>query len=370
MLPRALRHLAALLAVLPALAGAQILIGQTAGFSGPVAAGVKETTEGAKLWIDAVNARGGVNGQKIELLSMDDQFEPKLAADNAKALIVDKGVLAMFLSRGTPHTEAIRPLLDEHKLALVAPSTGAMVLHEPVNPHIFNVRAPYQREAERAVNHLATIGMTRVAVLHVDDSFGKDAAAGAAKGFAKARMQAVVVASFDRSKPDLGPAVDKIVAADAQAVLFFGSGSAIVDGMKLLRAKGSRAQLITLSNNASAGFVKSLGEMAHGTIVTQVFPGEHNLSLPLVKDAVDLARAKGLAGVSPAMMEGFAAARVLVEALRRAGAKPTREAVVRALNGMDIYDLGGMKLSFSPTEHTGLNYTELSIVGADGRFIR
>ena len=128
---------------------AQILIGQTAGFSGQVAAGVKETTDGALLYIDAINAKGGVNGQKIELISLDDKFDPKLAAENARTLIEDKNVLALFLNRGTPHTEAILPLLDKHGVVLVAPSTGAMVLHQPVRKYIFNVRATYQREAEK-----------------------------------------------------------------------------------------------------------------------------------------------------------------------------------------------------------------------------
>ena len=358
------------LALLPALAGAQILIGQTSGFSGPVAAGVKETTDGAKLWIDAVNARGGINGQKIELLSLDDQFDHKLAAANAKTLIVDKNVVALFLNRGTPHTEAIRPLLEEHRVALVGPSTGAMVLHTPVHPYIFNVRATYQREAEKAVQHLATIGMTRIAVLHVDDSFGADAAAGATKGFQAAKLQPAAVAKYDRAKPDFAAPVDAIVKADAQAVLFFGSGQAVLDGIVALRAKGSKAQIVTLSNNASGGFVKLLGEHARGVIVTQVFPNERSLSLPMVKEAVELAKAKGLPGVSPAMMEGYASAKVLVEGLRRAGPKVTRESVTAALNTLNGFDLGGMKVSYSPGSHTGLGYAELSIIGADGKFVR
>ena len=88
-------------------AQAQILVGQTAGFTGPVAAGVKETTDGAKLYIDSINAKGGVHGQKIELVSLDDKFDPKLAAENARKLVEEQNVLALFLNRGTPHTEAI-----------------------------------------------------------------------------------------------------------------------------------------------------------------------------------------------------------------------------------------------------------------------
>ena len=154
--------LATLLVVLSTSAQAQILIGQTAGFTGSVAAGVKETTDGARLYIDAINAKGGVNGQKIELLSLDDKFDPKLAAENARQLIEEKNVVALFLTRGTPHTEAIVPLLDKHGVPLIGPSTGAMSLHQPVRRHVFNVRATYQREAEKAVLHLATSGMNKM----------------------------------------------------------------------------------------------------------------------------------------------------------------------------------------------------------------
>lgn len=358
-------------ACLPLPARAQLLIGQTAGFSGTVEASVKETASGAKLYLDAVNERGGVHGQKIELIQLDDAFDPKRAAANARQLITEHKVLALFLTRGTPHNEAIMPLLDEHKLALVAPSTGAMSLHEPVHPYVFNVRATYQREAERAVRHLSLIGLTRIAVLQVDDSFGADAMAGALKGFAAVNKQPVLVEKFDRARPDFGPIVPKVVQADAQAVLFIGSGSAVANGLKALRAGGSRAQVVTLSNNASTGFIKSLGEHARGTIVTQVFPYERSMAAPIVKEALDLARARGGGiEISPALMEGFAAAKVLVEGLRRAGPNPTRERIVAALNSLRSYDIGGMEVSFSPTDHTGTEYSDLSIIDESGRFRR
>ena len=148
-----------------------------------------------------------------------------------------------------------------------------------------------------------------------------------------------------------------------------GSGTAVVDGMKALRQAGSRAQLITLSNNASAGFLQQLGEHARGLIVSQVFPSERSIATPLVKDAQALARAKQLE-LSPAMIEGFAAARVLTEALRKAGRNPTREGLQAALNGLRNVDLGGLELSFSPQDHTGLAYVDLAIVGEDGHFRR
>jgi branched-chain amino acid transport system substrate-binding protein len=351
-------------------ASAQIYVGQTSGFSGPVASGVKENTDGAKLYLEHVNRNGGVHGQSVLLVSVDDKFEPKLAAQNARQLITERNVVALFMNRGTPHTEAIRPLLEEFKVPLVAPSTGAMILHKPVHPWIFNVRATYQREAEKAVSHLASTGVTRIGVIQVDDSFGVDVATGAAKGFAGAKLQPVFHEKFDRTTPDFAKALDRVVATEPQAILFIGSAGAVTDGMKALRARGSRAQVVTVSNNASAGFIKMLGDHARGTIVSQVFPYERSLSAPMVKEAHDLAVAKGLEGVTPAMLEGYAGAKVLVEGLKRSGPSPTRQRLRDALESMRKVDIGGLEVNYSPASHTGLDYADLSIIGADGKFRR
>ncbi len=349
---------------------AQILIGQTAGFTGAVGAGVKETTEGAKLYIDAVNAKGGVNGQKIELISLDDKFEPKLAGENALKLIQENNVLALFLTRGTPHTESMLPHLDKYGVPLVGPSTGAMVLHQPVKKHVFNVRATYQREAEKAVTHLISMGITRIGLVYADDSFGADGVAGAQKGFAAAKLQPAVLEKFNRSKPDFGPIAPKVVQSNAQAIIMVASGQAVVDGLKAFRAAGSAAQVVTLSNNASTGFIKSLGDNARGVIVTQVFPYERSIAYSMVKEAQELSKAKGAGDISPAMLEGFAAAKVLVEGLRRAGPKPTREKIQAALEGIRKFDIGGLEVNYSPEDHTGLDFADLSIIGTDGKFRR
>ena len=322
------------------------------------------------LYLDAVNAKGGVNGQKIELVSLDDKFDPKLAGENARKLIEEQNVLAMFLTRGTPHTEAMIPLLEKNGVALIGPSTGAMVLHQPVRKYIFNVRATYQREAEKAITHLASMGISRVALVYADDSFGADAIQGAQKGLAAAKLTAVVSEKVDRAKPDFAPIAAKVAKADAQAVLMVASGSAVVDATNALRTVGSAAQIVTLSNNASSGFIKSLGANARGVIVTQVFPNERAVTYPMVKEAQELAKTKGLTEISPAMLEGFAAAKVLVEGLKRAGPKPTRDKIQTALESIKKLDLGGLEVNFSSEDHTGLDFADLSIIGTDGRFRR
>jgi len=239
-----------------------------------------------------------------------------------------------------------------------------------VRKYIFNVRATYQREAEKAMTHLASMGITRIAVVYADDSFGADGVAGAQKGLAAAKLTPVVLEKFDRAKPDFAPVAAKVAKADTQAVLMIASGSAVVDGSNALRAAGSAAQIVTLSNNASGGFIKSLGNNARGVIVTQVYPNERAVTYAMVKEAQELARAKGLQEISPAMLEGFAAAKVLVEGLKRAGPKPSRDRIHAALEGIKKFDLGGLEVSYGPDDHTGLDFADLSIIGTDGRFRR
>ena len=351
-------------------ASAQIVIGQTAGFSGAVAAGVKETTDGAKLLIDSVNERGGINGQKIELVSLDDKFDPKIAAVNARTLVTEKRAIALFLTRGTPHAEAILPVLEEFRVPLVAPSTGAMVLHAPLKRWVFNVRSTYQRESEKAVALLQAIGVTTIGVIHVDDSFGKDAMTGAEAGFIAAKLKPAFILKYDRAKPDFAELATTTRLTSPQAVMAFGSGVHVADAQKAIRAAGSRAQVVTLSNNASSGFVKGLGENGRGTIVTQVFPNERSISSPMVKEALTLARARGGTEVSPAMLEGFAAAKILIEGLRRAGTNPTGEKLRVALEAIRGFDVGGLDVTYSPSDHTGLDVVDLSIISKDGRFTR
>lgn len=348
---------------------AQLLIGQTTSMTGPASSSVKENIVGVDLVINHVNATGGIHGEKLVLLRKDDAFEVPRAAENARTLIEDDKVLAMFMTRGTPHALATLPILDKHGVPLVAPSSGAWVLHQPVKKNVFNVRSPYQREAQKAIEHLITIGLQRIAVVHAADAFGADALAGAKIGFDKAGKSATVLIAADRDKPDYAAIVPKLVDAQVQAVLWIGTAESVANVVRALREARSAAQVVTLSNTASGGFIKQLGAHSAGVVVTQVFPSERALAHPMVNEATKLARAAGVS-LSPAALEGFASAKVLVEGLRRAGPKPTRAKLQAALESIRGYDLGGgLEISYSPQDHTGIDFTEMSII-SDGRFKR
>lgn len=343
-------------------------IGMVAGFSGPVAGLAQESAEGAKLYLDAFNAQGGLRGQPVELVTQDDRYDPATAAAAARRLAED-GVLALMLSRGTGPTEAMLPVLKAQRLPLIAPVTGADSLHEPLQPWVFHLRASHQREAERAVRHLAGIGVKRITIVQVNDAYGTDAGKGAIRGLDAAKLRAMSHLRFDRNRPNLAPTMQAVARAGIEAVVLIGPGYAVVEGIKALRAAGSTAHVATLSNNASADFVKALGEQARGVIVTQLFPYERSTANPLVREALGLARAAGRSELTPAQLEGFAAAKLVVEALKRAGRDPGRDDLVKALEGGRI-DLGGLQLQYSDRDHGGLEFADVSIIGPDGKFWR
>jgi ABC-type branched-subunit amino acid transport system substrate-binding protein len=351
----------------------QIRIGQTTALTGPASSAVNEINIGAKLYLSAVNAEGGINGQQIELISLDDNNKAATAAENAEKLINDQRVVGLFLSRGTPQTQAILPHLASGRIPLIAPSTGAMALHNPVNPWVFNVRASYQREAEVVVRHLGLTGLDKVALVYVNDSFGEDAIQGAMKVFKQASVTPAMVQTVEREKPNYAPLIRKLSELKPLGVVIIGSPTSVIAGVKAIRAAGLRATVATLSNNAAGGFISGLGDDAGNVIVSQVFPSERRLAVPMIAEASRMAAAKKVAQLTPAMIEGFAAAKVLVAGLKRAEKESkviTRQSLKRGLESLERFDIGGLEISYSASDHTGLDFADLSIIGADGTFRR
>ncbi|MGZ5033610.1 MAG: ABC transporter substrate-binding protein [Usitatibacter sp.] len=365
----------ALLAVLSLSVHAQLKIGVSGPLEGKNAGSMLEILKGAEIYIQQVNQAGGIRGQKVVLVARDDNFEVGRTVAVVRQLIEQDGVLALMLVRGTPHNEAILPLLAQHKVALIGPSTGAMVFHQPVNPYVFNVRTAYQLEAKKLVALLKTTQMHKIAVLYVNDGFGKDVLAGLIDGFLEANLQPTAVVAFDRdaaakdSNAFVLPHLPQLLKAEPEVVIIVGAGLAVKNAIFAVRAAGSTAKIATLSNNASTAFVKMLGTNARGVIVSQVFPDEKDHMNGFVREA-QIAAHKEKVTLMPGMMEGFAAAKVAVQALKNAGPAPTRASVLRALETMDRFDMGNVYIGYSARDHTGLELTDLSIISRDGSFLR
>jgi len=350
--------------------GGEILIGQTSSFSGPIAGEVREQTAGAKIYLDWVNANGGVHGRQIRLVSLDDGFDAKRAAENARTLI-QQGVFALFLTRGTPQNEAILPVLRETGTPLIAPSTGATSMHLPVNPLVFNVRTRYQTEAQQSIAQLTSQGITNIAIVHVNDSFGKDCLQGFLAGMKNSGVQPAGIFSYDRKSGDTSEVAAKVIALAPQAVVTAGHSKPLADLIRKLREAGLvGVQMVTLSNLSSQSFLKDLGNAARGTIVMQVFPDPRLEKTHIAVELHHLAAAQPDFVMSHMALEGFAAAKVLTEGLRRAGPNPTRASFIAGLQSMRDYDLGGLKLSYTAGDHTGLSFVEASMVTRNNRFVQ
>lgn len=343
-------------------------IGNSGPSTGPNSASMLELLDGAKLYFDAVNASGGIKGRRVEFLQRDDNFEVPRTVANVGKLIDDDRVDALLLVRGTPHNEAILPLIDRAGVPLIGPSTGAMILHQPVKRNVFNVRTAYRLEARKLALVLGDLGKQRISVIHPQDSFGDDVAQGIVEGLAERSLRPAGVHKFDRATVDVEKTVAEVRRAGPDAIVLIGAGNAVVKGVAALRKEGIQVPIATVSNNASTGFIKALGPNANGVMVTQVFPDERVAGIPLTREATRRARERNLE-LTPAMLEGYAAAKVAAEALLRCPGNCSRADLVRALESLDL-DLGGVRLAYSPTDHSGMDFTDLSIIDKSGRFRR
>ncbi len=346
-----------------------ILLGQTADYSGPQAAAVKETTAAAIAYFNKINAEGGVRGKKIELRTMDDGFDPKRSVENVKKLAEDKALIALFLSRGTANAEALLPVLTEIKVPLLGPVGGSQPMHKPANRYLFNLRTQTQTEVFKAIMQLNAQGLTQLAVVYTDDAFGKDAVQGFDKALAERNLKPLVRAIIPRGSTDVAEAVDKLAAAKPQATVGICIAKACAALLKAMRAKGVSSQFLSLANTSSNSYIKELGADARGVMVTQVFPYPLSDATPVGKELNELA-ARAKFEPSYATMEGMIAAKVMVEALKRAGANPTPEKVTIALESLRNYDVGGFSVGFGPGDRTGSEYVDLSIISKAGKFIR
>lgn len=348
-----------------ALAQDRIVVGQSVELSGQATG--RENMLGALAYLDWLNKQGGIHGRQVELRTYDDKRDPAQTLANTKRLLNDDGAVALFGYRSTPTVEKVLPLLQSAKVALVAPFSGAQSLHHPFNPYVFHLRASYQDEAKKMVESLATLQISKVAVLYQDDAFGRDGLEGFRRSLDTHKLTPLITAKYDRKDLDVGPAVAEIAAARPQAVMMACTPSACADFIRQMRKRGSQPQFLMLSNVNSEEFFRSLGEEGRGIGVMQVMPYPRDVGAMVVREFQRVL--KGMPHPPPASyaaLEGFVAAKLLAEGLRRAGPAPTREKLVRALEQMREIDLGGVHVGYAPADRRGSQFVELTIIGKNG----
>ena len=347
-----------------------ILIGESAAFSGPAQALGNEMRAGATAYFQAINAAGGINGRRIELRSLDDGYEPDRAAANTRKLI-DDGVFVLFGYVGTPTSNASKPIFTAARVPFVGPFTGAESLRNPVNRYIFNVRASYFDETEKIVGQLAGQTLNRIAVFYQNDDYGKAGLLGAERAMARRDLKIVATGTVERNTVDVAAAVAAIGKADPQGVVMISAYKSCAAFIKAMRAAGYNPQFMNVSFVGSKALAQESGPAGRGVGITQVVPFPWNIASPIVKEYQQLYTASTKKDdYSFTSLEGFISARVLVEGLRRTGPDLTRERFINAMENMREVDVGGFLVTFTPTNHSGSRFVELTVIGKDERFLR
>jgi ABC-type branched-subunit amino acid transport system substrate-binding protein len=348
----------------------RILLGQAAVFSGPAAQLGIQMRNGIRAYLDYANDRGGVHGRRIELVTEDDKYEASVAPLASKKLIEEHRVFALLGYVGTPTGAAHLPVTMQARVPLVGMFTGAEILRVPFNRYVFHVRASYYDETEKIVEQVVSTGGKKIAVFHQADSYGEAGRKGTEIALTKRGMKIHSLGTVERNTVKVEDAVKSIHGSEPDAVVMVSAYSSCAEFIRQMRKVGSGATFYNVSFVGSKALADALGAEGSGVAISQVVPFPWSTSVPVVKEYQQLAKKAGFADYNFSAMEGFLTAKVMVEALKRAGKNPTREGLVDALEKMQDVDLGGFYVSYSPKNHAGSKFVDLTIIGRSGKFLR
>ncbi|MFZ6647060.1 ABC transporter substrate-binding protein [Undibacterium sp. TJN25] len=348
-----------------------ITLGQSAALTGPAAQLGIEMRDGAQAYFDHVNATGGVGGRQIILKTLDDGYEAEKAVANTKQLVEKDDVFSLFGYVGTATSNAALPLVAKENLPFFAPFTGAQSLREPFNRNIFNIRASYFEETEKIIQHITTLSLNRIAVFYQDDAYGKTGLEGVIRAMKKRNIDIVATATVERNSVDVSKAIAQMKQAKPQAIVMISAYTSCAAFIKGMLKDGEVSPIFwNISFVGSQALSKELGAEGRGVMISQVMPAPWDDINPVVKEYKNLylktpGRVPGYVS-----LEGFIAAKVFVEGLKRAGNNLSRESFVKAMEGISSHDVGGFQVKFSGNNHNASHFVDLTVIGKDGKFMR
>ena len=346
-----------------------VVIGQSAPLTGANAELGNDIRNGALAYFKKVNDAGGVYGRKIELATLDDANQVPRADENTKKLVEELGVFALFGYASATLSRPALPTVEKHGVPFLAPFTGADPMRV-FNKHVYNMRASYAEELEKIVDHFVPLGVKRFSIVYYDDVVGRENLNAVERALKNRNLSAVSVASFkDRAKPDIAAGMKEVAKGSPDVVILTTLYKASADFVKLARRSGMSAQFASNSFPGASPLAKELGAEGPGVIVATVVPPPTKRTIAVVKEYQEaIEKLLGKKDYSFTSLESYIGAKVLTEALKRAGPKPTREAFMRALDSMTSFDAGGYFVSFSPSNHNGSSFVELTVIGRDQKF--
>lgn len=345
----------------------KVIVGQVAAQSGPAAALGAGMRTGILAAFAEANAKGGVNGRQLVLISKDDTYEPMDSEAMTHRIIEEDKVFALLGPVGTPTSKAAQPVAQSAGVPFIGPFTGAGFLRDPKLTNVVNLRASYDQETEAWIAYLVdSHKIDKIAIFYQDDAFGQAGLNGVKKALDKRGKTLVAEASFQRNTNDVMPALAKIQAASPQAVVMVGPYGPCATFIKAANAANLRALYMNISFVGSEALVEELRGKTDGVIVSQVVPLPWDKSLQVVREYQMALAGKSRPGF--VSLEGYLAGRMFIAALTKAGPEPTRAKLMEAFASMKDFDLGGFRLNFGPNDNQGSDQVYLTQANADGSF--
>ena len=356
---------------LPALAqNNRIVLGQSAAFSGPSAQLGIQLNMGAKIYFNALNASGGVNGNSVELRTLDDGYEPDRCKANTEKFIKDDA-FGLFGYVGTPTCLAALPLVVDAKIPFFGPFTGAEALREPFHKSVFHLRASYFDETALIVKQLTSLGLKKIAVFYQNDAYGKAGLEGVTRALKAQDLAPVALGTVERNTVNVAQAVKDIASKMPDAVVQISAYKACAAFIREARKAGYGGTFFNVSFVGTQALADELGKEGRGIMVSQVMPFPFSTTTAISREYLDaVKKTGGDAQPNYSSMEGYLAAKVLAEGLKRAGRNPTRDTLVSGLESIQKMDFGGFGVEFGPKDHVASRFVDLSMLTEDGKVRR
>ncbi len=348
----------------------RILFGQSAAFSGPAGQLGTDMRRGIEAAFQEANQRGGVHGRRLELVSLDDAYEPEAAIANTLYLIKEAEVFALIGAVGTPTSRSATPVAADASVPYIAPFTGAAFLREAKWNNVINLRASYNQETEEMVARLTgDLGLKHIAVMYQDDSFGRAGYRGARRALERRGMEAVSVGLYPRNTTAVKTALLDLRRGNPEAVILIGAYEPVATLIAWARHTGMNSAFITISFVGSNALARQLGGAGAGVFVTQVVPFPTDDTFP-VAAAYRRALAAYASDAVPGFVsfEGYLAGRLAIAALERCGREVSRASFLNSLRRSEVVDLGGFELRYGDLDNQGSDAVFLTVIGRDGRY--
>ena len=348
----------------------RVRFGQSAAFTGPA----QELGIGVRMGIEAAfaeaNRGGGVHGRMLELVALDDGYEPTQAISNTMQLIEGEEVFALIGEVGTPTSRSAAPVASEAAIPFIAPFTGAAFLRDESWGNIINLRASYAQETEEMVARLTSdLGFDRIAIMYQDDSFGRAGYQGALAALQRRNMEPVSIGLYPRNTTAVKTGLLDLMQGDPQGVIVVGAYRPVATLISWARHIGLDSVFINISFVGSNALAQELGPTGEGVFVTQVVPFPTDVSQPVVA-----AYQRALADLDPSAepgfvsLEGYLAGRLAIAGLERCGRAVDRLCFLDSLLRGDVIDIDGFLLSYGAGDNQGSDQVFVTVIGPDGSY--